>query len=83
VKVLQLLHPKLAEHITTRYYGALKGTVHGDLHNLLSPTTISSSPNNAQYTPPALRTLEASPNVDLKDEICCLQIELVEEAQDN
>jgi len=33
------------------------------------------------YTPLASRTLKASTKVDLKDEICHLQIELVEEAQ--
>jgi hypothetical protein len=34
----QLFHPKLAEGIITCYCGALKGTIHGGLQNLLSPT---------------------------------------------
>jgi hypothetical protein len=38
VKVLQLLHPKLAKGTITCYCGALKGTIHGGFQNLLNFT---------------------------------------------
>jgi len=82
--VLQLLHPELAKGMITHCYGALKGIVHGGLQNLLNPTKqLVNSPINVQYTPPTSRTPKASSKVDLEDEICCLQFELLEEAQDN
>ncbi len=37
VKVLQLLHPKLAEGTITHYCGALKGIVEGGLQHLFNP----------------------------------------------
>jgi hypothetical protein len=84
IKVFQLFHLELAEGTIAHYYGALKGTVHGGFQNLLNPTRqLGNSPCNVQYTPPTSRSPKTSPKVDLEDEICCLQFELLEEAQDN
>ncbi len=81
--MLQLLHPKLVEGTITHYCGVLEGIIHGGFQNLLSPTTVGNSPSIAQYTPPTSRAPKASPKVDLEDEVCLLQIESVEEAQNN
>jgi hypothetical protein len=83
VKMLQLLHLELVEGTITHYYGALEGIVHGGFQNLWSPTIVGNSPSIAQYTPPTSRTPKASPKVDLEDEVCLLQLELVKEARDN
>lgn len=82
MKMFQLLHPELARGTITPYCSALKRMIHLGLQNLLSPTRIFGSPNNPQNTPPTSRTPNAPTKVDLEDEICCLQIRLVEEAND-
>ncbi len=81
VKVLQLLHLELAKGTIVHYCGALKGTIHGGIQNLLSPTRqLNNSPSNVQYIPLMSMTPKASSKVDLEDEICRLKFELLEEA---
>ncbi len=82
--MLQLFHLELAKGTITHYCSALKGIIHGGLQNLLSLIKqLDNSPSKVQYIPPMSRTPKASSNVNLEDEICCLQVELLEEAWDN
>ncbi len=53
------------------------------LQYLFSPIHVGCSLNSIRYTPPTSKLPKETSKVDIQDEICQLQIELVEEAQDN
>ena len=60
VKVLQMLHPHIAKGTEARFYGALKRTDKGGLHQLLTPPRSMPSTNEANnvstLAPPSVRT---------------------------
>jgi hypothetical protein len=69
------------EGTITHYCATLKGTVVGGFQHFFSLAQVGCSPSNIRYTPPTSRTPKKLSKVDLKNEICKVQNELVEKAQ--